>query len=228
MERLCGNCAYGGTAYTRYGEEDEAFVICEIKEIENRHRKPDRYNTTSAVSRMHIQREACHNWRPKEAQFTHERPLTMHPPSQDEDYDLIRPPASRGSSAEQEEIKKLKLQMIQKDQMIASLQTQNIFMSEQLNQAREDNENLKQSVAQVRFFDPTLLAQMDYFTLLGISLESKPDEIKDAYRSKMKFYHPDRFATIARMLNEAYDTLMEPGKRSQYLQKLRADRQGTS
>lgn len=220
MERLCGNCAYGGTAYDRYGNEDENYVICQLKEMENLNRKPDRYNTTSAVSRMHVQREACLNWRPvQRAARPVEHPL--HMVSRDEDYDLIRPPAARQQNELQEEINRLKLQLMQKDQMISALQTQNLFMGEQLNSAREELSQLQQSLQHVRYFDPSLLAQMDYLTLLGITRESKPDEIRDAYRSKMKFYHPDRFAAIARLLNEAYDTLMDPAKRSAYLKKLK-------
>ncbi|MGE3725970.1 MAG: J domain-containing protein [Candidatus Sericytochromatia bacterium] len=227
MERLCGNCAYGATAYTRYGEEDENFVICQIKEHENLNRKPDRYSTSSAVSRMHVQRDACLNWRPvAEPSRSKEQPLHLAqtPPQTDADYDLIRPAASVSRSQEQEELKKLKLMLIQKDQMVTSLQTQNVFLSEQLSELQQEMAELKRSMQQVRYFDPTLLAQMDYFALLGIGLDSKPDEIKDAYRNKMKFYHPDRFATIARLLNQAYETLMDTEARTKYLQKLRAER----
>lgn len=228
MERLCGNCAYSATAYNRFGDEDDNYVICQIKEHENLNRKPDRYNTSSAVSRMHVQREACLHWRPVAAPSRpKEQPLQMvqAAAAQDSDYDLIRPPANTTRSQEQEELKKLKLQLIQKDQMVTALQTQNVFLSEQLSEAQAELQELKRSMQQVRYFDPTLLAQMDYFALLGIGLDSKPDEIKDAYRHKMKFYHPDRFATIARLLNQAYETLMDPEQRGKYLQKLRAERQ---
>ncbi len=227
MERLCGNCAYGATAYTRYGDEDENYVICQIKEHENLNRKPDRYSTSSAVSRMHVQRDACLHWRSvAEPSRAKEQPLHMLQSNQtsDADYDLIRPAASASRSQEQEELKKLKLQLIQKDQMVMSLQTQNMFLSEQLAELQQELAELKLSMQQVRYFDPSLLAQMDYFALLGIGLDSKPDQIKDAYRNKMKFYHPDRFATIARLLNQAYETLMDTEERSKYLQKLRAER----
>lgn len=219
MERLCGNCAYGGTAYDRFGNEDENYVICQLKEIENLNRRPDRYHTTSAVSRMHSRREACLNWRPMQRPS---RPVEQPLPLAEGD-DLIRPPAAaRPSNALQEEINQLKLQLIQKDQMITSLQTQNLLMSEQLHTIQEELRQLKQTMHQVRFFDPSVLTQLDYLTLLGITRESKPEEIKEAYRNRMKFYHPDRFAAIARLLNEAYDTLMDPVKRREYLQKLGA------
>jgi DnaJ-domain-containing protein 1 len=225
MEKLCGNCAYGATAYDRHGNEDYSFVICQLKEHENLNRKPNRYTTTSSVSRMHSQREACHNWQPVvEPVRVKEQPLTMAH-NHDSDYDLIRPAVTASRTQEQEELKRLKLQLIQKDQMITSLQTQNIFMSEQLSEVQTELAELKGSMQQVRYFDPSLLAQMDFFALLGIGIDSKPDQIKDAYRAKMKFYHPDRFATIARMLNQAYETLMEPNLRTQYLQKLRTERQ---
>jgi hypothetical protein len=234
MERLCGNCAYGGAAYDRFGHQDENYVICQIKELENLNRKPDRFSTLSAVSRMHIHREACVNWKPLDEPHTSPwfefgpptaSTAAVAPPS-DPDYDLIRPAqVTRGPAPDnQEEVKKLKLQLIQKEQMIQSLQTQNVFLSEQLDAARRELEDSRAAASQIRYFDPTALARMDFFTLLGVTRESRHEQIKEAYRSKMKFYHPDRFAAIARLINEAYETLTNPAARTKYLQKLRADK----
>lgn len=59
----------------------------------------------------------------------------------------------------------------------------------------------------------------DYYSILGVSRDSSPDEIKKAYRKLSKQYHPDvnpegadKFKEIA----EAYDTLSDPNKKQQY------------
>lgn len=61
----------------------------------------------------------------------------------------------------------------------------------------------------------------DYYTLLGITRNSKDDEIRQAYRNLARKYHPDvnretdaqeRFKEI----NEAYEVLKDPEKRKRY------------
>ena len=61
----------------------------------------------------------------------------------------------------------------------------------------------------------------DYYEVLGLQKGASDDEIKKAYRSLAKKYHPDinkepgaeeKFKEI----NEAYDTLSDPDKKARY------------
>ena len=65
------------------------------------------------------------------------------------------------------------------------------------------------------------MAKRDYYEVLGLSKGASEDEIKKAYRSLAKKYHPDinkepgaeeKFKEI----NEAYDTLSDPDKKARY------------
>ena len=65
------------------------------------------------------------------------------------------------------------------------------------------------------------MAKRDYYEVLGLSKGASEDEIKKAYRSLAKKYHPDinkepgaeeKFKEI----NEAYDTLSDPEKKARY------------
>jgi len=59
----------------------------------------------------------------------------------------------------------------------------------------------------------------DYYNILGVKRDASPEEIKKAYRSKSKKYHPDVNPDGAEMFKdiaEAYDTLGDENKRKQY------------
>jgi curved DNA-binding protein len=63
---------------------------------------------------------------------------------------------------------------------------------------------------------------MDYYTLLGVSKNASPDEIKKAYRKLALKYHPDRNKDDKeaeerfKQISEAYAVLSDKDKRQQY------------
>jgi len=61
----------------------------------------------------------------------------------------------------------------------------------------------------------------DYYAVLGVALDATPAEIKKAYRTLAKRYHPDvnpssDAAARFREITEAYDTLIDPDRRRRY------------
>src|SRR4051812_14073007 len=66
------------------------------------------------------------------------------------------------------------------------------------------------------------MAKEDYYQVLGVKRDAKPEEIKKAYRRLARKYHPDvnpgdksaeeRF----KLITEAYDVLSDQKKRSVY------------
>lgn len=63
--------------------------------------------------------------------------------------------------------------------------------------------------------------QPDYYTILGLSREATPDQIKAAYRQLAMKYHPDKNNTTEatskfQQIAEAYSILSDPAKKEQY------------
>ena len=65
------------------------------------------------------------------------------------------------------------------------------------------------------------MAEKNYYDILGISKDASPDEIKSAYRKLAKKYHPDinkepGASDKFKEINEAYECLSDPTKKSNY------------
>src|SRR3989339_205865 len=61
----------------------------------------------------------------------------------------------------------------------------------------------------------------DYYEVLGVSKSASEGEVKTSYRNLARKYHPDvnkesGAAEKFKEINEAYQTLSDPNKRSQY------------
>src|SRR5687767_11669354 len=66
------------------------------------------------------------------------------------------------------------------------------------------------------------MAKRDYYEVLGVSREASADEIKRAYRTVAKKFHPDKNSGNKEAEEkfkeacEAYEVLSEPDKRAKY------------
>ena len=65
---------------------------------------------------------------------------------------------------------------------------------------------------------------MDYYSILGVNRNASETELKKAYKKKAMQYHPDKGgdANKFQQINEAYETLKDPQKKTNY------DRFGTA
>ena len=59
---------------------------------------------------------------------------------------------------------------------------------------------------------------MDYYSILGVSKNASPEQLKKAYKKQSMQHHPDRGGDEEKFkkINEAYSTLKDPQKRQQY------------
>jgi molecular chaperone DnaJ len=62
------------------------------------------------------------------------------------------------------------------------------------------------------------MSSKDYYEILGVSKDASDDELKKAYRKAAQKHHPDKGGDEAKFkeINEAYQTLSDKQKRSQY------------
>jgi len=63
-----------------------------------------------------------------------------------------------------------------------------------------------------------MTGDLDYYTVLGLSPTAGHDEIRAAYRRLVKQRHPDNGGTaeMFRLLQAAYETLIDPVERARY------------
>lgn len=67
--------------------------------------------------------------------------------------------------------------------------------------------------------------RFDHYRVLGIPRDASPQEVKRAYRERVKVCHPDRngtaqASTLFHAVHEAYDTLRDADRRRHYDERL--------
>ena len=68
-----------------------------------------------------------------------------------------------------------------------------------------------------------------YYELLGVASDASPSDIKAAYRAMARLFHPDQYSgpnatALFLEIEAAYETLSDPGRRSQYDREYAAPR----
>lgn len=75
----------------------------------------------------------------------------------------------------------------------------------------------------------------DFYGIMGLEWSASPEEIHQAFKMRLKEYHPDRVAHLGKkirnlaereikQINLAYETLKHPEKRESYLRELKVNR----
>ncbi len=90
---------------------------------------------------------------------------------------------------------------------------------------------IKISVISILLISPLIAHGENYYDTLDVSPKSSQEEIKKAYQTQARKYHPDRnphpqAEERFKQINTAYETLKNPTKRLQYNQSLLLNQQG--